>query len=161
MKNILTGFLLFLFFCGCASAKDQKTPRLLNDFEKKFIATDFELKGKKSELNSKIIALLTLPPGIAIADQGEKFNDSDVVNPGLPMNGILFAGESKDMAFVFYAQGGFVYTERLLIAELNNTEVVRSCAYTINRRAWCGNVTLEELKAEFPYASTTIEGLCK
>ncbi len=50
--------------------------------------------------------LLRMPNDSGLADQTEKFNATDVINPGLPMRRFVFGGKNTRFVLIGYEHGG-------------------------------------------------------
>jgi hypothetical protein len=126
-RNVLAFALLTVLVSGCTLEEkkyESPLPRSLNPAETKFISTDFELKYRTEELPKKIVNSLGF-----IANPGEAFNPTDVVDPNLPSRRIIFAGISENMVFVYFEQGGFAPHCRLLLYELINRNIEPTGVY--------------------------------
>ena len=119
-RNILFALLAVSMAVGCATQNKYVKPssRPLNKVELKFISQDFDLLYRKVEMPNSIIALVS-----PIAEIGERFNSTDMVEEGLLSRRIVFGGKSENMDFLFLDQGGFVPDRRLLIFNILNEKV--------------------------------------
>ena len=66
-----------------------------------------------------------------MAEIGEPFNGTDMIDPRLPGRKLRFAGSSESCAFVLYFQGGFVPSAHLLIAQLDSGRVSKSAEFYV------------------------------
>ncbi|HWT99878.1 MAG TPA: hypothetical protein VN229_19740 [Terriglobales bacterium] len=71
------------------------------------------------------VLLKTLAQYGPIAGQGEPFNDSDVLHPGLPQSGVIFIWSSGAHWVITLARGGFVPLSEVSVYTLINDHVVR------------------------------------
>jgi hypothetical protein len=127
---------------GCSTASHQESPAVR--LEQEFLQTDFTIQTHTASLNRHVMALLG-----SMADPGEAYNHIDAVNLKLPMAGLIFAGEARNMTFVLYSQGGIAETKRLFLAELNDAQdVVHACIWRLEGAGTYQNA--EELKKDFP-----------
>ena len=133
---------ILIFFSGCSMAfHDQPSTGRL---EREFLKTTFATRTHTSSVNRQVMALLG-----SMADPGEVYNYTDAVNLKLPMTGLIFAGEARNMTFVFYNQGGIASTKRLLLAELNDKkDVVHACGYRLEGTGTYKDA--QELMKDFP-----------
>jgi hypothetical protein len=74
-----------------------------------FLNADYRIVRKVADLPAGIRKLYT-PKGesrVAIADLGEKFQETDVItSPDLPWRRLIFAGVAQDRAFIHYEKSG-------------------------------------------------------
>jgi hypothetical protein len=54
-----------------------------------------------------------------MANPNERFNGTDVIEEDLPMQRFITGGFSDSYAFVFYEQGGFIYSQPLVVMRRN------------------------------------------
>ena len=73
-----------------------------------FLNTEYTILWKVADLPVGIRKLYTVKGAsrVAIADPGQKFEATDVIDPDLPRRRLIFAGVAGDRAFVHYERGG-------------------------------------------------------
>lgn len=74
---------------------------------------DYLIVYRVTDLPGPVLEALT-----PMADPGDPFYETDVVDPGLPMQRLTVGGYSKERAFVYYEQGGFVPIQCLVILDI-------------------------------------------
>lgn len=96
------GLLLFVAYSGAAAnSKDFEKPRVV-------LETDYKILKKVADFPPRLVEALAgrINATPLMADPGGRFNATDVVDTGLPMRRLVFAGESSNGAFVYYEHGG-------------------------------------------------------
>lgn len=78
-----------------------------------------------------------------MADPGEAYNETDVVDPGLPMQRLTLGGYSEDRAFVYFEQGGYAPIQCLVVYRLQEDRAAEIFYATPTRR---GATDLEQLR---------------
>lgn len=132
------------FVPGCASLNSNEPiqPIVLNDVEKEFLTTDFKIIKDRNELRKDILEKFT--NSVPIANPGGVFNSGCIIESKVPSQMLIFAGDSKDMAFVYYAQGGIAVQHLLYLVKYKGQEKVFESGYYLP-----GVEDLNELKAVF------------
>ena len=82
----------------------KRRPRPLDHVERSFIEADFKLVSRREELPAEIVAYIA-----PVANPGEDYNFSDLIEPGSVRRRLVFGGTSKKVAFVLFDQGGFAH----------------------------------------------------
>lgn len=88
-------------------------PNMSSRERQTFLAADYEILQRISDLPSGIRSLYTVKGGfnIAMANPGERFEATDnITDPTLPRRRLIFAGVSQDRAFVHYEEGGIAHS---------------------------------------------------
>jgi len=88
-------------------------PNMSSHERQTFLAADYEILQRVSDLPSGIRSLYTVKGGshIAMANPGERFEATDnITDPTLPRRRLIFAGVSQDRAFVHYEEGGIAHS---------------------------------------------------
>jgi len=84
------------------------------------------------------VVLKVLP---LIADQGEPFNATDVIDPQLPHRRFVFGGQSTQFVLICYEHGGFAPHAHLAVFEIDE----RPQLVFVGKHDSCGH-TIEEAK---------------
>ena len=89
-------------------------PHKLSTTEKAHILDgDFTIEKTVANLPDNLksaFAHLAKESDFKMANPGEKYQETDVVEPGLPDRRLIFAGISKDRYFIHYEKGGWAHT---------------------------------------------------
>jgi hypothetical protein len=123
---------MLLFGCAATSSGGMmsKEPLNLNSTEQKFIDSKFTIVKSREQIRNDVVQRLSGKNAL-IANPGEKYNETDLVDMQYPSRMILFAGESGDIAFVHYMQGGFAPHPALYLAEFEGEQIVYECSYLL------------------------------
>ena len=74
---------------------------------REFLNADFTILRKVADLPAGIRMLYTVKGGrVAMADPGERFEATDVIDRDKPRRRLIFAGVAGDRVFIHYARGG-------------------------------------------------------
>ncbi len=74
-----------------------------------------------------------------LADKGERFNSTDLVDSRLPMRRLIFAGGTATAWFVYYEHGGRGYHRHLVIFALDGG--LATCRYSCDVQEYVKNVS--------------------
>jgi hypothetical protein len=88
-------------------------PNMSSHERQTFLAADYEILQRVTDLPSGIRSLYTVKGGshIAMTNPRERFEATDVItDPTLPRRRLIFAGVSQDRAFVHYEEGGIAHS---------------------------------------------------
>lgn len=158
LRNRFIPFILYIIlFFGCATGQGgamTPEPLKLNNIEREFIDTQFNIVINRDQIRGDVISKLS-GKGVPIANPGEKYNDTDLVDFSYPSRMILFAGESNDLVFVHYMQGGFVSLSALYLAKFDGNKVLFECNYFLPKAN-----TLDELKNVFMSKAQRDKNFC-
>jgi len=150
-------WLLPLFFCCACAVHSPATARSRAALEKEFLQTTFDLKSNTDDINVQVLELLG--GSEAIANPGEPYNHLDVIDLKSPTKGLILAGESSNMTFIYYGQGGIAWTQNLLLVTWSHEhEITWQCHYRLIGDHKEENI--EGLKKDFSAYVRPIEGMC-
>jgi hypothetical protein len=108
MKNVITTLSLIAFVGYGPSVLAQSTPTAA--VEKAFVAAaDLEVINRISDVPPDVVQIFrSVVPWESMANWGEAWNETDVLDPGEPISQHVFSGVSKDVAVVVFQSGGIV-----------------------------------------------------
>jgi hypothetical protein len=101
-------------------------PNMSSAERREFLNADYRIVRKVADLPAGIRKLYTVKGGsrVAIADPGEKFEATDVINdPDLPSRRLIFAGVAQDRAFIHYEEGGIVHSHMVELFRLESPDI--------------------------------------
>lgn len=89
------------------------------------VATDYPLVSRVDDIPAGVRAALfgLMKDDSRLANPGERFNSTDVVDRRFPMRRLIVAGGSPTLWFVCYEHGGFVYVRHLVIFGVQGDKV--------------------------------------
>lgn len=59
-----------------------------------------------------------------MANSGEPYSESDLIDPILPVRGLIYGGYSENRAFVYFKQGGFVPTNHVTVFQFRDGHAI-------------------------------------
>jgi hypothetical protein len=93
---------------------------------REFLNADYRIVRKVADLPAGIRKLYTpkSKSRVAIADPGEKFQETDVItSPDLPWRRLIFAGIAQDRAFIHYEKGGRGHSDIIELFRLESPDI--------------------------------------
>jgi hypothetical protein len=120
--------LLFLSLTASGAQPATRPPErfhvVLSPEEKRHVLDgDFAIKRTVAEIPATVqsaLARLFVEPDFQMANPGEKYQATDVIESGppLPWRRLVFAGVSKDRCFVHYERGGWGHSYYVAVFQL-------------------------------------------
>lgn len=134
---------LFLLLIATSSVVLASTP--VEELENQFVADQkLELLYRLSELPGDVLdKLLTAAGTKRIAEFGQRFNETDAIDPMFPMVQHQFSLVSNDTGAILYKKGGFIAQQFVVLLDRDNPKY--ACKYHVHWRV----STAEALKALF------------
>ena len=125
--------------------------------ETRFVDSEFRLVAKQSDLPAMLVENFSGFDRDEIADVGDPYNWSDLIDPELPARQMVLAGISDSVSFLVFNQGGFATSRRtLLIGDVSGT--IQLCEYIFGAPAI---TDFDGLRTHLERGDSVLEVVCR
>jgi len=149
--------LALLAVCGCAGNAPVPTPpprTAPTSLEAAFVAANFVPIEAVSALPLEMRPLI-VPWPMPIAEPGQDYNFTDVVEEGVPAYRLIVGGRTADIGFVLFDAGGYYGPhQQLVLVQFSGDHVTAFCRFIVVGRAR----SVGDAKAAVPSALRQLSG---